>query len=306
MPGKSTKSSKKNKSSKAKKASKGSKYAKGSAAGAPLGGGQTGVADEFASVLACTQLDLPRELAGEGLTAAINERPDNVLMPGMGMGVSAAATAMATNMISAPAIAILAVKRWQLGRTLHVRFMDNPHPVVRQKIEKYAHEWEQFANIRFVFGNAANAEIRITCTLGIGSWSYLGTDALVIPPGKPTMNYGWFNQNTPDAEFSRTVLHEFGHALGAIHEHQHPGAGIPWDREAVYRYYMQTQGWSRADVDAQIFAKYSTTLLNSSAYDRQSIMHYPVPKQLTIGGFEVGWNTKLSTRDKTFIRQVYP
>ena len=28
------------------------------------------------------------------------------------------------------------------------------------------------------------------------------------------MNFGWFDNNTPDAEVRRTVLHEFGHTLG--------------------------------------------------------------------------------------------
>jgi len=51
------------------------------------------------------------------------------------------------------------------------------------------------------------------------------------------MNFGWFDDNTSDSEFSRTVIHEFGHALGMIHEHQHPLAAIPWDKDKVYTYY---------------------------------------------------------------------
>jgi len=31
-----------------------------------------------------------------------------------------------------------------------------------------------------------------------------------------------------------------------------------------------------------------------------------VPKELTIGGFEIGWNTELSERDKAFIAKMYP
>lgn len=53
------------------------------------------------------------------------------------------------------------------------------------------------------------------------------------------MNYGWLYPDTPDQEYSRVVLHEFGHALGAIHEHQHPEAAIPWDKPKVYEYYAR-------------------------------------------------------------------
>ncbi len=56
------------------------------------------------------------------------------------------------------------------------------------------------------------------------------------------MNFGWFDDSTPDNEFSRTVIHEFGHALGCVHEHSSPAATIPWNRDAVYAYYLATQG----------------------------------------------------------------
>jgi hypothetical protein len=35
-------------------------------------------------------------------------------------------------------------------------------------------------------------------------------------------------------------------------------------------------------------------------------MQYPVPKELTIGGFEIGWNRELSEMDKSFIAKIYP
>jgi hypothetical protein len=121
------------------------------------------------------------------------------------------------------------------------------------------------------------------------------------------MNYGWFTEETPDTEFSRTVIHEFGHALGATHEHQHPSAGIPWNRPAVYEYYQSTQGWTKEDVDFQIFAKYSKNQVNSSNYDKKSIMHYAIDARLLLDpSYAVGWNTSLSNTDKEFMKQMYP
>jgi hypothetical protein len=35
-------------------------------------------------------------------------------------------------------------------------------------------------------------------------------------------------------------------------------------------------------------------------------MLYPIPKNLTTGGYEVGWNRMLSPTDKAFIGTIYP
>lgn len=202
-------------------------------------------------------------------------------------------------------LAALNDKVWPSGQVIRVAFVGGA-PVVRAKVEAYAHQWEQHANVRFVFDGSPAAELRIAFEPG-GSWSYLGTDALVIERHEPTMNYGWLAPNTDDAEYSRVVLHEFGHALGCFHEQQHPETGIPWDREAVYRYYGgPPNNWTRAEVDLNIFATYGRDITRFSAYDPTSIMHYPISRELTLGGFEVGWNTVLSSTDKQYAGILYP
>lgn len=248
----------------------------------------------------CTEMS-PTDPA-KSLRAALDERPDNFTPPGAGFAQGGLAAALAG--VDAPAIAAVYTKLWQNGRTLDVAFLGNVNPQVKQKIIKYASLWMKVVNLRFKFVAGNAGQIRITTTPG-GSWSYIGTDARTIAAGSPTMNFGWLTPTTADAEYSRVVLHEFGHAIGCIHEHQHPAAGIPWDRPAVYAYYAQ-QGWNQQQVDNNIFARYSHTLLNASAYDRASIMHYAVPNELTLGNYEVGWNRVLSTLDKTHMRRVYP
>lgn len=200
--------------------------------------------------------------------------------------------------------AVITSKKWQPGQTLRVRFLDGD-PIVHQKIEAVAHQWSQYANIRFEFGNDPNAEIRISCRTG-GSWSYLGKDALGVAQEQPTMNYGWLTPDSSDEEYSRVVLHEFGHALGCIHEHQHPEAGIPWNRDAVYRYYMEVNNWTKEQVDNNLFAQYGKDVTQFSHFDTQSIMLYAIPKELTTNGFEVGWNRYLSDTDKAFMGAIYP
>jgi hypothetical protein len=103
------------------------------------------------------------------------------------------------------------------------------------------------------------------------------------------------------------VTHEFGHAIGCIHEHQNPANNIPWDKEAVYRYYQGPPNyWTREQVDINLFTRYEADISQFSAFDPQSIMLYPIPNEFTIGDFEVGWNKALSATDKQFIATVYP
>lgn len=243
-----------------------------------------------------------RVLEGAQLQRAIemafSERLDNPPIQSTGAPVDRPPTPLE--------LALLSRNLWKPGRSLHVRFMEGVD-VVQQKVADIAVEWEQYANIKLVFDDSANAEIRIAFDPDDGSWSYLGTDALAIPQGDHTMNYGWLRPNTSTAEYRRVVLHEFGHALGCIHEHQNPAANIPWNREKVYKTYGgPPNNWTRSQVDVNLFQKYGADRTQFSAFDRNSIMLYPVSKDLTDGVFEVGWNTELSDVDKEFIAAMYP
>ncbi len=204
-----------------------------------------------------------------------------------------------------PFLALITGKKWRNGRTLQVRFLDGS-PAMQAKVEQYAHRWSAYANINFAFGSSPTAEIRVSFQQE-GSWSHIGTDALGIPKNQPTVNFGWLREGTADEEYSRVVTHEFGHALGCIHEHQNPVASVPWDKEAVYRYYAgPPNNWSRDQVDLNLFQKYSRDITQFSKFDKNSIMLYAIPNQFTIGDFEVGWNTHLSETDTSFIETMYP
>lgn len=193
-------------------------------------------------------------------------------------------------------------KMWDVGATLRVS-MTGGTPLVRGKVRQYAEAWTQHANIHFAFVDGP-AEIRVAFDPG-GSWSMVGRDAVWVPFNGVTMNYGWFTDTTSEGEFSRVILHEFGHALGLIHEHQSPAAGIAWDREKVYAEFAK-QGWDRAMVEAQIFARYSVTQTNFSAFDPGSIMAYFIPASLTLDGVAVTGGTTLSATDIEWIKRWYP
>ena len=121
------------------------------------------------------------------------------------------------------------------------------------------------------------------------------------------MNFGWLTRETSDQEYSRVVTHEFGHAIGCIHEHQNPAGSIPWDKPVVYRYYAgPPNNWTKEQTDVNLFQTYDRTQTQFSEFDKHSIMLYPIPNDFTIGDFEVGWNTELSAVDKEFIGTIYP
>lgn len=189
-------------------------------------------------------------------------------------------------------------------RTLKVRFLEGD-PVVHGKIEKIAKEWEQYSGIKLLFGDFPDADIRITFQQ-TGSWSYVGLCQNDRGPNQATMNFGWLYRDSPDWRYPDVVLHEFGHALGLVHEHQHPKVDIQWNEAALFDHHRKQDGWSEADTRRNVIEKYRAGETNFSAYDRRSIMHYPIPKEVVRDErFAVGWNRSLSDLDKQFMRQQY-
>lgn len=193
--------------------------------------------------------------------------------------------------------------KWK-KRTLSVRFLEGD-PAVHARVQQYANEWSGHSGLHFVFGNEADADIRVSFAPG-RSESYVGTCRPALGPNDSTMNFGWLTPSTGDAEMARVVLHEFGHAIGLVHEHLSPAAGINWNRQAVYDHYQRHYGWDRARVDQNLFEKYADSQTNYTAFDPRSIMIYSIPKELTTDGYSVSWNAQLSDTDKRFIGQIYP
>lgn len=197
--------------------------------------------------------------------------------------------------------------KWNTGQTIKIKFL-NGNSYLQNKVKQFAGEWLKYANLNFEYVPAYQyADIKINFDNSGQSWSYIGTDARSITQRIPTMNFGWFTDSTPDYEFSRTIIHEFGHALGLQHEHQSPAANIQWNRQKVYEYYAgEPNYWSQAYVDSNVFNKYNSTTTNYSSFDSQSIMLYSIPASLTLNGWSSGWNTVLSEMDKRFISEQYP
>lgn len=246
----------------------------------------------------CTEV-IPK-ITQQAARVAVRENPDNHPVMQLGTPLGNVPDQMKL------AAVILTGKKWQPGRTLQIAFMGGD-PRVIERVKDAASEWTRYANIRFSWDNGRGADIRIAFNPADGSWSYLGTDALTIPQNEPTMNFGWLEPDISETEYHRVVKHEFGHALGMPHEHQNPAGGIPWDVEAVYKYYSGPPNyWDKATIDSNLFERYEESQTVHTELDRASIMLYAIPNELTVGDWSVGWNTELSEMDKKFIEWQYP
>ena len=198
---------------------------------------------------------------------------------------------------------------WVPGQIITLSFLrtgpaDGDAAIIERRVRAIAEEWKEHANLVFRW-NEPNASIRIAFE-NSGSWSFIGTECLAQAEGA-TMNFGWLSPDLDDRAFRSVVLHEFGHALGMIHEHQSPSAKINWNREAVYAYYEgEPNHWSPAEVERNLFETYDTESTQFTAFDPHSIMMYPIPAEHRDDGDPVGWNTELSDADKTFVEGLYP
>ena len=128
--------------------------------------------------------------------------------------------------------------------------------------------------------NPAECDMRISFTQNNQAWSYVGTDCgHVAKTGNITMNLGWhirYRNNEGNERFG-TGCHEMLHALGYIHTLQSPACEgkLIWNKDVVYAKYAK-MGWSKAQVDSQVFAKYPMDQISDNGCDFNSIMCYQV------------------------------
>ena len=167
--------------------------------------------------------------------------------------------------------------------------------MIKEIVEKRI---QPLVDLKISFVDDVNtANVRISFDPDGGCWSLVGTDHAKQKKGA-TMNFGWFDVGT--------VIHEFGHTLGMVHEHQNPrGETIHWDKPKVYKWASNTQGWDKETTNQNIIKRYDVNSINGSSYDPLSIMLYFFPASLTTDDKGSHQNLRLSGLDTLWINKMY-
>lgn len=213
---------------------------------------------------------------------------------------------------------------WPNGATLHVVFLDSKDEEIelREFVETTAREWTQYANLKLIFHKSTAAfqrefpasvpEIRIQLDPSTkGNASDIGTDACSTRSDAPTMLISslraWLQSKKEEdrKKARRTVLHEFGHALGRRHEHQTTVARFEWNHDKVIAD-CKAMKWNEKMCWDNILTPLQTADSFDGLYDAASIMNYAIPQEWTIDARQLPEPLELSSLDKTRAAAIYP
>ncbi len=153
------------------------------------------------------------------------------------------------------------------------------------------------------------AMVRIGFDPHDGAWSCVGRTLLEIrSPLERTMNFAW--PLAAEAGLD-TALHAIGHTLGLEHEHQHPHAGIAWNRQAVLDVFgAAPHHWTEAEIEWNVLRRLDAAEARRPHWDPDSVMGFGFDAGLidAPAAYKSGHCPKggLSYGDKAWVVEAYP
>jgi hypothetical protein len=205
-----------------------------------------------------------------------------------------------------------AVDRWH-KTDLRVFFESNNTRFL-DRILELVQQWADLTKLKFnVVNDRMTADIRVGFDMSYGPdgghWSYIAQESTGLPAGAKTMNLAITpDMLQTDRYSSAVVLHEFGHAVGAGHEHKSPAAtsGIRFNEAKTIQYFWQNFRWDEQMTRSNVLEPYrASDLILFSQFDPDSIMLYQYPGNITESGQGTKQNYELSKLDQEFISKLY-
>ncbi len=215
---------------------------------------------------------------------------------------------------------ILQDQKWENGQTIKILFMDGTE-AHHKLFKKAVGIWAPYVNLKFEFHELdpdysifplkyRRNTIRVQFDSEERSNSRIGTSYNLWPFEEIT-HLNIEHSPLQKVKFVGTSVHEMGHALGLLHEHQHPDARNGQSEEEllgvcqfVFFLDISTESGLRqckvnlAGIPEEDIVEYNMDL---SDFDQQSVMLYD-----GIVGLKGFFNVSLSLNDKLFIAKHYP
>ena len=79
------------------------------------------------------------------------------------------------------------------------------------------------------------------------------------------------------------------------------------DRAKAFAFFDRTQGWTRAEVEAQVLTPLEDkSIMGTTETDPHSIMCYQIPGEITKNGRPIPGGKDINSKDYAFAASIYP
>ena len=97
------------------------------------------------------------------------------------------------------------------------------------------------------------------------------------------------------------VIHEFGHALGMLHEMRNPNIDLTWIVSAIEQKYSK----GNIDIFSQIINPINSNKVRALPFDKNSVMTYPLAAETNEQGVEMKPSQEFTDIDKQWLALTY-